>query len=248
LEQKAEALEQRVSTLQMALRQCAEVASRWKRFRRELTAAIAVLMLAIGFTLGVYREPINEFVAGLGHAVGLGRHGDDPYLAYQNGHYAIAQRRAAPLAAAGDARAQTVLGLISYFGRGVPLDQNEALKWFRRAADQGDPIAQFYLGVMYSKGQSVPLDYAEASKWFRLAADQGYADAQYSLGVSYARGEIGAADNVSAYMWFDLAAARFPEGDGGRKTATTSRDLVANKMSRDEIAEAQKRAREWKPN
>ena len=250
-DREAEVLEQRVSTLQTALRQCAEVAGRWTNFRREVTAAIAVLMLALGFALGVYREPIKQSFIGLAQAIGLTKeapNADAAYAAYQNGDYAAVLRQAPPLAAEGDARAQSVLGLIYYRGRGIQQNHTEALKWFRRAADQGDVAAQFYLGFMFSEGQGVPQDYAEAAKWFRLAADRGDPQAQYNLGLSYAKGEVGEEpDNVSAYMWFNLAAAHFAASDPRRSAAVTSRDVVANKMTPEEISEAQKLAREWKP-
>jgi uncharacterized protein len=249
-DRETEALERRVSTLQTALKQCAEVAGRWTGFRREVTAAVAVLMLALGFALGVYREPIQQSITGLAQAIGLASpapNADAAYAAYRKGDYATVLRLARPLAAEGDARAQSMLGLVYYRGRGMAQDHNEAVKWFRRAADQGDAAAQFNLGVMFSEGQGVPQDYAEAAKWYRLAADQGDAQAQYNLGLSYARGEAGQADNVSAYMWFNLAAAHFPASDTRRSAAVTSRDLLANKMTPDQIAEAQKRAREWKP-
>jgi TPR repeat protein len=249
-DRETEALEQRVSVLQTALRQCAEVAGRWSEFRRSVTAAIAVIMLAVGFALGVYREPITQSLAGLAQSVGLASpapNADAAYTAFQDGDYSAALRLADPLAARGDARAQSVLGLIYYRGRGVPVDLNEAVKWFRRAADQRDAAAQFYLGVIYSEGHGVPQDYAEAAKWYRLAANQGDALAQYNLGLAYARGEVGEPDNVSAYVWFNLAAARIPASDARRGEAVSSRDAVASKMTPDQITEAQKRAREWKP-
>lgn len=250
LKQQTEALEQRVSTLQAALKQCAEVAGRWTKFRRELTAAGAVLMLALGFALGVYRESIGQSVTDLAQGIGLvspAGNNDDPEAAYQNHQYATALRLARPLAANGDARAQSVLGLLYYGGHGVQQDDNEAVKWFRQAAKQGHPVAQLYLGRMYSAGQGVPQDYAEAAKWYGLAADQGDAQAQYDLGVSFASGEVGNTDNVSAYMWFDLAAAHYPVSDTRHDTAVTSRETLKSKMTPNEIAEAQKRAREWKP-
>lgn len=71
----------------------------------------------------------------------------------------------------------------------VPQDYTEAMKWFRKAADQGDAGGQFILGQMYSLAQGVPQNDAEAVKWYRLAADQGYAAAQYGLGLSYKNGE-----------------------------------------------------------
>ena len=106
-------------------------------------------MLALGFTLGVYREPIQQAVIGLAQALGIARgNGDAAYDAYQEGSYATALRLARPLAAEGDARAQSVLGLLYYHGRGgVPQDKAEAVKWFRYAADQGGAQAQYNLGL-----------------------------------------------------------------------------------------------------
>jgi len=49
-------------------------------------------------------------------------------------------------------------------GQGVPQDYAEAIKWFRKAADQDRPDAQYNLGVMYQNSQGVPRDYAEAAK------------------------------------------------------------------------------------
>ena len=122
----------------------------------------------------------------------------------------------------------------------VNRDYETALKLFRLAADQGDANGPFMLGVMYATGQGIPQNYAEAVKWYRLATDQGSADAQYNLGGMYATGQGVQQDNVSAYMWLSLSAAR------GEQSAIKSRDLIAQHMTPAQIAEAQKRAREWK--
>jgi tetratricopeptide (TPR) repeat protein len=66
-------------------------------------------------------------------------------------------------------------------GEGVTLDDAEALKWYRKAAEQGHVSAQYNLGVMYGKGEGVTQDYAEALKWYRKAAEQGHAKAQNNL-------------------------------------------------------------------
>jgi len=122
------------------------------------------------------------------------------------------------------------------------------VKWFRLAADQGDAPAQFNLGVMYAEGQGVPQDNAQAAEWYRLAADHNHAQAQYNLGLWYAQGEGGSQDYVSAHMWFNLAASRFPASDTrNRSLAVKNRDVMAGKMSSEQVAEAQKLAREWKP-
>jgi hypothetical protein len=212
-------------------------------FRREVTAAIAVIAVALGFTLGVYREPIQQAAIGLTTTKAV--NADAAYAAYMGKNYATALRLARPLAAEGDARAQSLLGNLYYRGRGVSQDHNEALKWFWRAANQDDVAAQFYVGLMFHEGQGVPQDHAEAANWFRRAADLGDAHAQYNLGLSYASGEAGKPDNVSAHMWFNLAAAHFPSG-AAQRAAVNSRDLLAKKMTRDQIADAEKWAREWK--
>ena len=108
-------------------------------------------------------------------------------------------------------------------------------------AEQGDAEAQFNLGLMYDSGRGVPQDGAEALKWLRLAADQGYADAQNSLGTKWATGQRVARNMVPAYMWFTLAAAQ------GNESAIENRDKAVGLMTLEQIATAQRLAREWKP-
>ena len=53
---------------------------------------------------------------------------------------------------------------------------------------------------------------------------------------------------VQAYMWVDLAASRFPpSAREDRDEAASNRDVVASKMTREQLAEAKKLLREWKP-
>jgi TPR repeat protein len=61
----------------------------------------------------------------------------------------------------------------------------EAVKWWRKAAEQGYADAQFNLATMYDNGNGVPKDMAEAAKWYRMAADKGNAFAQGRLGMMY---------------------------------------------------------------
>ena len=55
-------------------------------------------------------------------------------------------------AANGDLNAQIALGTMYYTGKGLPQNYGEALKWFRRAADQGSSAAMHNLGEMYLSG------------------------------------------------------------------------------------------------
>ncbi len=128
---------------------------------------------------------------------------------------------------------------------GVSQDDVEAVRRYRLAADQGDASAQYNLGFMYATGQGVPQDGAEAVRWFRLAADQGFADAQANLGFMYATGQGVAQDDVEAHMWYILAAAR--SSGEVRDVSVKARNDVAERMTSEQIAEAQRLAREWKP-
>jgi TPR repeat protein len=106
----------------------------------------------------------------------------------------------------GDAKAQFNLGLKYAYGNGVPRDDQEAVWWFRKAAEQGHAEAQFNLGVSYEGGDGVAQDYQEAVKWFRRAAEQGRADAQFYLGFSYDTGKGVLLDHEEAVRWYQLSA------------------------------------------
>ena len=117
------------------------------------------------------------------------------------------------------------------------------MRWYRLAAEQGLALAQLSLGVMYGTGAGVPEDDAEAVRWWRLAAEQGNARAQFNLGVSYDNGEGVPQNDVQAHMWSNLAASRLTGDD--RETAAELRDRARARMTPEQIADAQRLAREW---
>ena len=118
-------------------------------------------------------------------------------------------------------------------GEGVPMNSKEAVKWFRKAAEQGHAQAQNNLGDMYRTGEGVPMDSKEAVKWFRKAAEQGEAQAQRNLGVMYDSG-VGVLQNfVTAYAWINIAVAN------GNSTAEEYKPLIEKKMTAEQIAEAE---------
>ena len=84
-----------------------------------------------------------------------------------------------------DAEALYNKGNCYYLGKGVKQDYTEAVKWYRKAAEQGNADAQYDLGHCYQYGHGVEKDYVEAVKWYRKAAEQGDADAQCNLGYCY---------------------------------------------------------------
>lgn len=72
------------------------------------------------------------------------------------------------------------------------------------------------------------------------AAAQGDTRAYFDLGVVYSTGSHGVScDLVEAHKWFNLAATR------GHEDAAMCRADISDEMSAREIAEAQRRAREW---
>jgi uncharacterized protein len=146
---------------------------------------------------------------------------DDATAADQRGDYATVLRLLTPLAEQGNAVAQARLGLLYEEGRHAGRDPR------LQVGDQD---------------QGVPQDDTEAVKWYRRSADQGNASAQVILGLKYEYGRNGVPEDlVLAYMWLNLAAAQ------GTKDAAELRDMFALGMTPDQIAEAQRLAREWKP-
>jgi len=116
-------------------------------------------------------------------------------------------------------------------------------RWYRLAADQGDAVAQQSLGCVYREGKGVPQDDAESVRWFRLAAEQGRADAQHDLACSYRDGNGVPQDYVQAHMWYSLSASQSSEAEWANRAK--NRDLTAQRMTPDQLAEAQRLAREW---
>jgi TPR repeat protein len=58
-------------------------------------------------------------------------------------------------------------------GKGVPQNYDEALKWYKKGAEQGYASAQFNLGLAYFHGRGVPQDCVLAYAWWNTAAAQG---------------------------------------------------------------------------
>ena len=77
--------------------------------------------------------------------------------------------------------AQLCLGLSYDKGLGVPQNDMEAAKWFRKSAEQGYTEAQFCLGFCYEYGCGVVQNDKEAIKWYRKAAAKGHDEANIGL-------------------------------------------------------------------
>jgi hypothetical protein len=110
---------------------------------------------------------------------------NEPYDAYIHKDYATAFSLFRPLAAQGNAKAQTAIGLMYLRGEGVEQNDTEAEKWFRKGAEQGQGKADLMLGFMYFQGRGVTQDYTESMKWYRKAADNGEDVPRSLIGDTY---------------------------------------------------------------
>lgn len=104
------------------------------------------------------------------------------------------------------AKAQYALAMQYQNGQGVPKNDQKALYWFRKAAEQGHADAEFQLGDKYFVGDTVAKDDFQALYWFRKAAEQGQADAEYNIGVMYNWGAAVTKDDAQAVIWWRKAA------------------------------------------
>jgi len=83
-------------------------------------------------------------------------------------------------------------------------------------------------------------DYDTAVREFRPLAEQGHAEAQMNLGIMYSQGQGVPKIDVQAYGWYILA------GGQGNDLAEEFKDHLEKSMTLDQLAEAQRLAREWK--
>ena len=112
-------------------------------------------------------------------------------------------------------------------------------------AERGSPVAQTYLGYMYQYGLGVPQDYVLATSWLHQAAEQGEPTGQFLLGLLFDKGYGVPQDWVEAEVWLSLAAAH--AGAKQQDYFGRVRDAVAQKLTLNQVAEAQRRASAWAP-
>ena len=113
-----------------------------------------------------------------------------------------------PIAWSGDVAAQCCVGLAYRFGLGVGRDPEEAVRWFRLAADRGDGDACNHLGQMYCRGEGVGgPDHEAALWWFGAAAGRGDRRGLFNLAGMYHNGSGGLLPDRAKAMEFVRQAA-----------------------------------------
>ncbi len=83
----------------------------------------------------------------------------------------------------------------------------EALKWYRRGAEQGDDASIYHLAELYVDGTGVPQNFAEAMKLYVPLAQKNNALAIYKIGLIHLRGDHTVPrDYAKAMQWYQRAA------------------------------------------
>ncbi len=86
---------------------------------------------------------------------------------HSEGHYNSLLEDFLPLAEQGNMQAQFIIG--DFF---FNTNQDKAIIWFRKSAEQGQPEAQFRLGMMTEKGQGTLKSNEDAADWYLKSATQ----------------------------------------------------------------------------
>ncbi len=157
-------------------------------------------------------------------------------------------------------------------------DDEESLKWLQKASEKGIPEAEFEIGNIFWNGDaSLPKDEGQALVWWQKAGDHGLVSAQYQLGQYY-RGRLnGGKPNLSeAFKWYHMAAEQnfdpamkelawmYASGQGVEEDivqsfvwaninpsgsyAFPSGNNLYEKMTSDQVSEAERRIAEWRSN
>ena len=66
-------------------------------------------------------------------------------------------------------------------GNGVEKNPEEAMRYFKIAAEQGSALGNYQLGRSYEKGIGVDVDLEKARQYYQIAADQDYLNAKNAL-------------------------------------------------------------------
>lgn len=138
-------------------------------------------------------------------------------------------------------------GLNFASGQGGAQNYVQAAQCYTEVAEQGHSRAQLNLATLYEHGQGVARDQGKALTWLTKAASLGNADAQYRLGVQQhlacRTGGPGLAveGRIEALKWVRLSASQGCHG------AVDACEFVALGMTREEVAESERRAAAFVP-
>ena len=132
-----------------------------------------------------------------------------------------------------------MLGVIYLNGVIESPEPDLAYRMIKSAAEANHLPAQTELARMYRNGDGVEQDFEKMMNWYSRAAELGDVGAQLFVADGYAYGYGVQADLVEAYKWYEIAIQYWGA------LAVRAREVIAERMTDEEIAEAVRRAGEW---
>ena len=81
----------------------------------------------------------------------------------------------------------------------------QAISWYKKAAENGHAKAQFAMSCLYCEGLGVEEDHKKGFEYALKAAEQGLAEAQIACGHYYFHGEGVEEDIQKAIHWYTKA-------------------------------------------
>lgn len=142
----------------------------------------------------------------------------------------------------GDPTAQYVLGVMYLNMMVEPPSPDAAAGLITKSAEAGNLQAQSELARMYRVGDGVEQSFEQMMHWYEQAANQGDVGAQLFLADGYGYGFGVEPDLVEAYKWYEIAIRYWGP------LAVRAREVLAERMTDEQIAEAVRRAGEWFEN
>ena len=157
-------------------------------------------------------------------------------------------------------------------GTDGPQAFDEAMLWWKKAAEAGSAEGAFNVGIMYLQGEGVAPNEKEAIQWLRRAADQHSVPAAARLGAMAAMEKGGLKPGSDCTRWLRIAAEA---GDGtsmlnlgmvlfhgigaqpdfleaymwftlaSQRGSVDGRAGLRPRMTEEQVAEAEKRAAAW---
>jgi TPR repeat protein len=85
-------------------------------------------------------------------------------------------------------------------------DFTQAMKWYKKAADQGYAPAMHNIGYLYETAKGVTKDLKTAYQWYLKAANNGFALSQFRLGEAYFLGDLVIKDDKKSIDFYHMAA------------------------------------------
>ena len=173
--------------------------------------------------------------------------------AFEKKDYKTALKGFWELAKKGDAYSQMMMGIIYFNGHGTKKNENLAVSYYRKSAQNGYTEAQCRLG-MYLLGPkgAIVSSSKEGEKWLLEAAEKGHEEAQNFLALSYSTGLGLKKNEPQAYYWWTVLSLHGKNPKLRKEAKKFLGDPMgytsyATRLSSKDYIGLGKKAKAWKP-